>query len=609
MVVALALLAYCPLALFAYLGHFSRLTYDDYGYLAKPLESGTWEAMLFWREHWNSDYTNFFVYGLLAPLGERLPAVFPSVIIVVGLVGFTWFNTKLLTFLGVKRHLRLVAAALAALNLVAVIGGTFSLASFYWFTASVEYMLPVMILVVSLALGAKAVGWATTPRRRSTAAVAFAALAFLNAGFSEMYLVFQAVALALLGVCAYGIAGRSDRRLTIVLILAALMGTAVGAATHLSAAGIAYRLALTELWGRPIEPIRELPLLIVHTLETLPRYLTHQFAFSGFKMLAAAGLAVTLAFSRPARPAVGERWQPAARWPHLIGLLVQLGYLPFLWSHTSDLQQVLGRYSYSYCLVLALNLGLIVALLAMIVQPDRCNKYLNSPRGNLLYHSLALCIIGFLFALPEVRSILDEAILYFLVTAYLLAGIYIWQLAFAFAEKVDRQTGRVGLLSLSSAGITVALLASMVAVVSWVQGAIWEYSVAPVVAPLTLTGLLWGASVGVLIRRQLPAANGLRVWYMVAILASLLVAIANGWTLVSAQLQKADELAEHARIWDETHQEILTLLAEDRSAVSSREFLFRSFHINRLYPLQYAPRQLHWHQKLFYGLDYEPEFG
>ena len=606
---AVILLAFIPLVQFAYLGHFSRLTKDDYVYIGKPMESSAWEAMLFFRENWNGDYTNFLLYGFLAPLGERLPSIFPSVIILLGLVCFTWFNARLLTFLRVSHYRRLSAAVLASLTLVAFFGGSYSLLAIYWFTVSVEYVLPVMILMVCLALGARAMGWAKTTRRLSMAAIAFSLLGFLNAGFSEMYLVFQSVILALIGIYALGATEKAGRRRSFILILAALLGTAGGAAAHLSAAGVSYRLSLSVLWNNPIEPVRELPLLIARTLELLPAYLTDKFAFSGFKMLAAAGLAATLALAQPARADFKQPHKLAASWLYVIGLVVQLGFLPVLWSHTSDFPYIFGRFSYSYSLALLLNIGLIIAFLAMAARPNQLVQRLDTRRGRLLYNSITLFIIGVLFVLPEARAIVANAAMYFTVTSYLMAGIYIWQLAFALAAEGDRRAIRVGLVSLASAGFTVAPLAVMIAVVSWVQGAVYDYTITPVLFPLILTGLIWGSSAGMLLRRHALLGNGNLRWCRAVVLLSLLVAIVNGWNLISAQTQKMEELAESARIWDETHQEILGLLDEDKSVVYTREFLFRSFHINRHFPLQYSYRQLTWQEKLFYGLDYEPSFG
>ncbi len=69
-------LALLPTLLFAWLGAHSRPYADDYGYLSNSLEVGAWRPMLFWREHWQGDFTNPLVYSLLAPLGRLGPAVF-----------------------------------------------------------------------------------------------------------------------------------------------------------------------------------------------------------------------------------------------------------------------------------------------------------------------------------------------------------------------------------------------------------------------------------------------------------------------------------------------------------------------------------------------------
>ena len=141
-VFALLAISLVPLMLYAYHGQLIRLISDDYGYLGKALESVTWEAMLFWRENWNGDYSNFLLYGLLAPLGERAPALFSIAFIATGLIGFSWFTLRLLTFLGVGQHRHLAAVALAALIMVAYINGAYSPRAFYWFTAAVENYFP-----------------------------------------------------------------------------------------------------------------------------------------------------------------------------------------------------------------------------------------------------------------------------------------------------------------------------------------------------------------------------------------------------------------------------------------------------------------------------------
>ena len=70
-------LALVPALLFAYLGQFSRLMPDDYKYLGKPVEIGIWQALHYFRGTWHGGYTNFLLYGLLAPRGVEVPSIFP----------------------------------------------------------------------------------------------------------------------------------------------------------------------------------------------------------------------------------------------------------------------------------------------------------------------------------------------------------------------------------------------------------------------------------------------------------------------------------------------------------------------------------------------------
>ena len=604
-----ALLALVPLVLYVQLGQFIRLHGDDYGHLGKALESGTWEAMRFYRENWNGDYTNFIVYGVLAPFRAAAPAFFSLVVIAAGLVGSFWFSLRLLTFLRVAGNRRLVALALASLSVVGFISGSHNVSVFYWFTGSVEHTFPVLVLMVCLALGDKTASWTANQTHRAFSVILFAALGFLNAGFSEIYVCFQLVFLALLAVCVYNIVDKSRRRTLLVLISAGLIGTVASLVVQVTSPGTAYRMTLTELWGIKVEPIRELPALIARTAETMLPYLVHTHAFAGFKMLAAAGLAVTLTLSRPARPGPTLLRRPVARWPLFIGLLVQLAFIPFLWSHTSDSPHILQRFSIQYFTVVSLNLALIIAMLAMIWQPNRFTKYLNREHGFVVYCSAVLLTIGVMFALPEIRGINERADVYFLITSYLLIGIFIWQLGFAFALKDDRQANLIGLFPLLSAGFTLASLAALIGIMLWIQGTVFDYALPSFTILFSLTALLCGTCIGALIRCAIPPAAGRPLWIRWAGLLSPIVVGLIGWNIVAHQRWMIDDLAVSAQVWDETYQKITELLDEDESAVYTHEFLFRGFHISRRYRSLFSPRRLTWKEKMYYGLDYLPKFN
>ena len=50
-------MATLPAALYAYLGHFSRMTGDDFTHIPLGLEHGPWENVLYWRNTWNGATT------------------------------------------------------------------------------------------------------------------------------------------------------------------------------------------------------------------------------------------------------------------------------------------------------------------------------------------------------------------------------------------------------------------------------------------------------------------------------------------------------------------------------------------------------------------------
>ena len=107
---------------------------------------------------------------------------------------------------------------------------------FFWFTATVEYTLPVLTLLLCLAFVVETVSRLRSNWQLAIAAIAVLALGFINAGFSEMYLVFQLAFLAMLVVCVCLFADGPKRSTYIVLAAAAFVGTLVSLPVQLSRA-------------------------------------------------------------------------------------------------------------------------------------------------------------------------------------------------------------------------------------------------------------------------------------------------------------------------------------------------------------------------------------
>lgn len=89
-----ALPAFLPLAVFAYLGTFSRLIWDDYCVLGTGLALGPWENMLQWRASWNGSYSYYLLHGLIAPVDLVAVRLFPALIMLLWLVGLALLAYK-----------------------------------------------------------------------------------------------------------------------------------------------------------------------------------------------------------------------------------------------------------------------------------------------------------------------------------------------------------------------------------------------------------------------------------------------------------------------------------------------------------------------------------
>lgn len=607
MVSTLALLgSLVPLLLFAYLGQYSRLMADDYGHLGKALESGTWEALLFWREYWNGDYTNFLLYGLLAPLGATAPSVFPTCIILIGIFGFRWLGLKLLAFLEINRNRYLIALSLASLILTASINGFNTEQVFFWLSASLEYTWPVLTLLVGLAAVTELGSRISGNKQLSAAALAVCLGGFLNAGFSEMYMVFQLVFAAFMVVCAYTFVDGPKRRAYLILGCAAFVGTLVSLPVQLTAPGIILRSSLQESWGVIYEPVRDLPALLVRTWDETLKQLVHPRAFAGFMLLAAAGLSVTLKLYQPnPRPGTHLPQSRLAASPLWCGILIQLIFAPVLWLHTSDNPDVFARFSYPYTSVIVLNLTLILVKLAAVRRQDVLHRALTTSYGFTAYCSAILLTSSLLFALTQIRSIHFEALTFLFVSALTLPAILCWQLTSILVARDDRQAKRLALPALLSSMVTVLAYTTLVAVSLWGQGLAVPRIFAPGTFLLMASGLLWGACIGALIKRACPAGEARNHWFRRLSTLSLLFAASITTGIVIGRAKRMDDFAVNARLWDQTHLEIMRLRDAGDPGIHTRKFPIHRISDSSRTPPTYRHAPLSWRQKMFYSLDYD----
>lgn len=319
--VLLLVAAFVPLLLFLYIGTFTRLMTDDYLYLGKAREVGAWQSMLYWRETWTGEYTSHLAYGLLEPMGEALPPLSLIFLAAIALPGFAFAAHRMMRHLGAEQPRAFIVFSLAALMLGASFNGFLSVHNLYWLTSVLEYSSPLPLLLTISALLIFLGGTLAKKLPFALCALALAGIAFLTAGFSEMYCVFQTVILALLllSLIALFLLNKAQKsakhRRFIALSAASFLGSLIGLAVHLAAPGVHYRANLPDNFGNTMNPIRDLPALIEGTVVEMVGILGHPPAFAGFMLVMAAGACVALCInSAPPPPSDhnGKLIKPAA---------------------------------------------------------------------------------------------------------------------------------------------------------------------------------------------------------------------------------------------------------------------------------------------------------
>ena len=596
------LVAIVPLLMFAYSGTFSRLYADDYGHLGKVLESGAWESLFFWREQWNGDYSNLLFYGILAPFGVAVAAYFPMVIIVIGFAGLAWLTKTLLKLIAPDRQHYLAAVALAALTLAATFHGSFNLQPLYWLTGAVEYSLPSVNLIACVALA-----WGLANRLRSRLSLAIgammvAAFAFINAGFSEMHLVFQSVFVTLLFIGLSVFVKARRRTAALVLCASGLLGSLASLPVQLSAPGVTYRASLPAHFGWPLWPVRDPWQLFARTFEESLQLAGHQPAFAGFMLAFAGGMLAALALSKPAIHIQGAKAFILKPVVLAIVLLPQLAYLPILWSHTSDSMIILGRFSPAYFSVIVLNAGFLLLFSLQFIQRRRISAWLAQPNASLIYASALLLAVLLLFALSQFRSIHWRAASYMFASALSLIVFLAWQLI-----SGSRTSGADSLFRVAVACTVIAALtfAGLLAVQLWGTGLTYGRVFTPTTYLLMISALMWGLCLGRAIGETILQTASHRRWTRAIFALWILLALTVGGGIAFVTAQHIEYRAAFAAIWDAQHQEILRLRDAEDPAVNSMAVAQRFTTDSITDEWHIKSGAMNWTMKMYYGLDYE----
>ena len=554
-------MATLPAALYAYLGHFSRMVLDDFAFLHLGSKLGPLQHALYWRSKWMSSYSNPFLHGLLGPFDRVVPSAFPTIIIVIWILGLTWLISQLLFLLKVKQHRLALAVSVAALTVAASINAFHTPQSFYWYAASLPYTLPLALFCVYLALmletvrRARPIAWLAPP------ALGSAMICFVIAGFSELYLVFQLAFMSLFLAIMFAFTTGKLRWKVVALIGSGWFGTIASLAVQWTSPGRSLRAEV--IWQYPqFQPIRHLPDLVGLGLRDLYNLAMDQETIIGFMLLFAIGMLASQWAKPRLLPTVfsGGASIGNGRLPYLAGLALQLGFFPVIWAHRSDNPLFFGRFSLTFMTVVMMNIALIAGFLLTVWRFRQVSAFLRRHQRRLPAYVLIVTLIGLtLLAAPQLREIHMNAVIFLFVSALSLLALAWWEWTSAMTDRVEK-TFR--LFPLASTGVALLSVAALIIVPRYFVGigALRHWSAAAFV--LVTQGLVWGVVVGQSLRRLGENAQE-RLRRASAVIFVIAYAI-----IVIGQIRLIPDFAQFAREWDQRHALLLELKESGQTQVS-----------------------------------------
>ncbi len=230
------------LAGLAYVGSFTRMHADDFCIAGSLQHLGFWPSVIFWYNHWAGRFMYFISAHLVASSGPLGAAIFPTLVIIVWLLAFTWLLAPLLRRAAWLHPLlsALMGAGLILLVLLSTLPSVFQ--SIYWRDGQVNYAFPLIGLTFLGGLLLRA-WWGPTRPSVIYGGLAFGA-AFVCGGFAEAFDATQAGVLLVALFCAAWLSGKETRRRLLPVLVAALVGSLLAMAIVVSAPGNAVRRSI-----------------------------------------------------------------------------------------------------------------------------------------------------------------------------------------------------------------------------------------------------------------------------------------------------------------------------------------------------------------------------
>ena len=544
--------ALVPILLLAHSGQFSRMIADDYCRIEAGLAHEPLQNVAYWRGKWTGSYSNYFLHAVFAPLDWQITRVMPAATSAIWLIGLLWLLWRAFGAWGWRRHRLVSALVCASLLLAAGLDALYSRQTFFHYTAHLAYAAPLALFTLYAAAVQELIIRLRRGRSQALAAVASLVFCFLNAGLSEMYLATQ-LALLLVFICAaFVVVEQGRRRVALLLLGAGLLGTVAGGVAQLAAPGVSMRAANSH---DLVKPMRALPALIDMAARQALDYVIDAEVFAGFSLAFALGVAAAQFAGAAVGADSGLRHSGKKSFHLWIGSALQLGFVPFLWAHTSDAPQFFGRFSWSYMAVICLNLALIIGYIGMLLWRGRLagrsdTDYTGSGTATWLTAAGAFA----LFMATQLLSVDYRVELFMYVSALVLLGNSSAQLPLDLPASIATRWRR-GVIACLGAALATSLALSIVALYG--VGFISARYMGPVAVLQIGAGFLWGALYGVGLGCHLRESGARSATVLAWRVLPLLVVLAMSVDIVAAQLRWLPDLQTFASDWDKRHQHIV----------------------------------------------------
>ncbi|MCY3780673.1 MAG: hypothetical protein OXG78_10220, partial [Chloroflexi bacterium] len=491
--------------------------------------------------------------GWIAAQEHHAPLFNAMMILVAWVVGATWLFMHLLVFFGVKRNRLPLAISLAGLCVAASVNALYSLQSMYWFSASLRYTFPLAIFTLYLALMIAAVKRPRSNAQVALSALSGAAICFFSAGFAEIHLVFQLAFLSLLLAILFVFKVGQLRWKLLAVFGAGWLGTLASLALQWTAPGVAVRMAV-KFQYEWFEPVRHLPDLAGITLDYMYQFVLQPEIIVSFMLLFAVGMVLSLSNKVAALPVKNAGWpklDAEGKLPYVAGLLVQLVFLPFIWTHSSNDKDFFGRFSLAFMSVVVMNIMFIAGFLLLTWRYRQAKVFLQKEPGRLRAFVLFIlfCAIVML-AVPKLRLMHKTAEYFLLFTALSFLVTAWWEWTSALTDPVNKR------LSFLAVGTTVGALlifAAIIAVGQFFVGQLELRNLSSASSLLVLQGLVWGF---VISRSGGQRSDAWRIGLQVLCAATIVAVYAS---IVIGQIRLIPNYRTFAREWDERHALLLDL--------------------------------------------------